>query len=362
MDSRAGRRRDRVRAGKLMRTRLHASINQLLIVMLVLSWACKGALPIPPKTVHSTVSATVGFFRHEATNHHDQTTLEALCRELRFSVAPWTSEFVNDEANWFDEKGQRKLDIFIVPGGDSYRWFEKKIDGSFGIGINEKGCRNIVKFIESGGSCIGICHVGPALFARTWIWKGLTGKMVEDGMKWGPYVHSGPGGMLNVYGVTAIFKGTVMGPQESNIPYPRVRFLPIELNQENPIVKKARLPHAVHLMVAGGSSQIPTPSQPIEVIGWFPNGTAAISVLKHGNGHLYMVAPHPNITLENGRDQIRNLISGKYARMMGLNDQQINEAVSILNREGDRDGPTPDLMLMKAILVDAAERATLPGK
>ena len=347
-----------------MKTRLHASKNLLLIVMLILSWACKGPSPTPPKAVPSTAAATatVAFFRHEATNHHDQTTLEALCRDLGFSVATWTSEFVNDETNWFDEKGQRKLDIFIVPGGDSYRWFEKKVDGSFGIGINEKGCRNIVKFIESGGSCIGICHVGPEFFARTFIWKGLTGKMIEDGMRWEPYIHSGPGGMLRVYGVTAIFKGAVIGPQESNIPYPRVRFLPIKLNQENSIVKRAKLLGTVYLLVAGGSSQIPAPFQPIEVIGWFPNGTAAMSVLKQGNGHLYMVAPHPNITLENGRDWIRDVISGKYPRRNGLDDQQINEAVSILKREGDRDGPTPDLMLTKAILMDAAERATLPAK
>jgi hypothetical protein len=269
---------------------------------------------------------------------------------------------MNDEANWFDERGQRRLDILIIPGGDGYKWFEKKPDGSIGIGINEKGCQNIVKFIEKGGSCISICHVGPELFARTWIWKGLTGKMIEEGMKWGPYIHSGLGGMLRVYNVTAIFKGVVMGPQESNIPYPRVRFLPIKLNQENSIFKKAKLPHTVYLLVVGGSSQIPTTFQPIEVIGWFPNGTAAISVLKHGNGHLYMVAPHPNITLENGRDWVRDTISGKYPKKNGLDDQQINEAVSILKKEGDPDGPVPDLMLTKGILMDAAERATLPVK
>jgi hypothetical protein len=310
----------------------------------------------------AAATATIAFFRHEATNHHDQVTLEPLCRELGFSVAIWTSQFVNDEANWFDERGQRRLDIFIIPGGDNYKWFEKKLDGSFGIGINAKGCQNIVKFIEQGGSCISICHVGPALFAQTRIWKGLTGKMIEAGMKWGPFISSGPGAMLGVYNVTPIFKGALMGPQESNIPYPRIRFLPIKLNQENPIVKKAKLPDTAYLLVTGGSSQIPHSSQPIEVIGWFPNGTAAISVLKHGNGHLYMVAPHPNITLENGRDWIRNTISGKYAGRHGLDDQQINEAVSILQREGDPDGPAPDLMLTKAILLDAAERATLPVK
>ena len=345
-----------------MRTRLSVSRSLLLIVTLVLSWAWKGSSPTPTETLPSAAAATVAFFRHAATNHHDQTTLEALCRELGLSVATWTSQFMNEEANWFDERGQRRLDILVIPGGDGYKWFEKKPDGSIGTGINEKGCQNIVKFIEKGGSCIGICHVGPELFARTWIWKGLPGKMIEEGMRWGPYIHSGPGGMLRVYGVTAIFKGVVMGPQESNIPYPRVRFLPIKLNQENPIVKRAKLPHTVYLLVVGGSSQIPAVFQPIEVIGWFPNGTAAISVLKHGSGHLYMVAPHPNITLENGKDWIRDTISGKYPRMMGLDDQQINEAVSILKREGDPDGPAPDLMLTKAILMDAAERATLPVK
>jgi len=344
-----------------MKTRLLQSMR-LLFVMLVLFWACKGPLPTPTKTVPSKAATTVAFFQNEGTNPQDQITLEPLCKELGFSVATWTSQFVNDEANWFDEKGQRKLDIFVVPGGDSYKWFEKKLDGSFGIGINENGCRNIVRFIESGGSCISICHVGPALFARTWIWRGLTGRMIEAGMKWGPYISSGRGGMFQVYGVNPIFWGTVMGPQESNIPYPRIRFLPIKLNQENFVVKRAKLPDTVYLMVAGGGSLMPDPSQQIEVIGWFPNATAAIAVLKHGNGHLFMVAPHPNITLENSRDWIRDGISGKYARRVGLNDRQINEAVSILNKEGDPDGPAPDLMLMRAILMDAAERAILSAK
>jgi hypothetical protein len=74
-----------------------------------------------------------------------------------------------------------------------------------------------------------------------------------------------------------------------------------------------------------------------------------------------MVAPHPNLTFENSRDWMRNMVSGKYARKWGLDDQQINEALSILDKEGDPDGPAPDLTLMKAILVDAAERAT-PAK
>jgi hypothetical protein len=171
-----------------MKTRLHAPINLLLIVMLVLSWA-----------VPST-AATVAFFRHEATNHQDQTTLEPLCKELGFSVAIWTAPFVNDETNWFDEKGHRKLDIFIVPGGDSYKWFEKKVDGSLGIGINKKGCENIIRFMEQGGSCIGICYVGPELFAQTAIWKGLTGGMVERGKKWPKWwqlpTSTHPGAML----------------------------------------------------------------------------------------------------------------------------------------------------------------------
>jgi hypothetical protein len=338
------------------------SFRQAIILsstMALLFWACEGPLPVSTKIVPSSGTTTVAFFQNDGTNRRDQITIEALCRELGFSFAAWTARFVNDEENWFDERGHRKLDIFVVPGGDSYKWFERKMDGSLGVGINENGCRNIVRFIQSGGSCISICHVGPALFAKTVIWTGLTGRMIEAGMKWKPHVSNLRGGMFRVYGINPIFLGTVKGPQESNSPYPRVRFLPVKLNQENSLVKRAKLPDTVYLMVAGGGSLIPDPAQPIEVIGWFPNETAAIAVLKHGNGHLFMVAPHPNITLDNSRDWMRQSLLGTYARNMGLNDRQINEAISILAKEGDPDGAAPDLTLMRAIFMDAAQRAAL---
>jgi hypothetical protein len=164
--------------------------------------------------------------------------------------------------------------------------------------------------------------------------------------------------MVWYYGGRPIFKGTVRGPQESNMPYPRIRFLPIKLNRENPIIKKTALPDTVYLSVWGGGSLMPDPDQPMEVIGWFPNETVAIGVVRYGDGHLYMVAPHPSITLENSLPHVKRLLSGPYAKEWGVSDEQVKEALSILEREGDPDGPTPDLTLMTAILRDAAARAS----
>jgi glutamine amidotransferase-like uncharacterized protein len=330
----------------------------LLVITLFFSLACVGPSPAQ-KPVPAPTATRVAFFQHRGINQQDQITIEPLCKELGGSVEIVNYKFVNDETKWFDEKGQRKFDIFILPGGDSWLWFEKIHGVSTGVGIDERGCQNIKKFIRNGGSCIGFCFVGPEFFARTSIWTGLTGKQVDAGVKWAPFVNRMPGVMLRVYGIEPIFRGTVMGPQESNLPYPRARFLSIRLDMENSIVKKAKLADTVYLFVAGGGSLIPHVDQQImEVVGWFPNGTAAIAIVKYGNGHLYMVAPHPNITLGNSSDWIKGLIAGKVPRRFGLNDQQINEAVSILDKEGDLDGPAPDLMLTKAILKDAAERAS----
>ncbi|MCK4222456.1 MAG: hypothetical protein KAX25_06235, partial [Dehalococcoidia bacterium] len=162
------------------------------------------------------------------------------------------------------------------------------------------------------------------------------------------------------YGAEPIFRGTVKGPQESNLPHPLTRFLPIKLNMENSIVKKANLANMVYLCTIGSGSLIPNPDQAMEVIGWFPNGTAAMAIVKYGDGHLYMIAPHPSMTLENSCDVIRKKTMGSNARRWGWSEEQIKEAQSALDKEGDPDGPEPDLILMKAILKDAADRASTP--
>ena len=114
---------------------------------------------------------------------------------------------------------------------------------------------------------------------------------------------------------------------------PRIRFLPIKLNKGNPIIEKAALPDTLHLSVVGGGSLIPDRDQTMEVIGWFPNGTVAIGVVRYGDGHLYMVAPHPSITLENSGAFMKRLVSGPYARAWGVTEEQVSEALSILDEE-----------------------------
>jgi len=51
-----------------------------------------------------------------------------VCRELGFSFETSDYRFVNDEANWFDEKDQRKFHIIIFPGGHSREWFKETIN------------------------------------------------------------------------------------------------------------------------------------------------------------------------------------------------------------------------------------------
>lgn len=314
-------------------------------------------LRVKEKPVPAPKEARVVFFVHvRGTNEQDRRTIEQLCNELGFSFETRDYRFVNNEAKWFDEEGQRKFDIFIIPGGENWSRFEKTSET--GTGIDDRGCQNIRKFIDRGGSCITICASGCAVFAETQEWIGLTLKQAEAGVKWARFVHKWQGVMVKLYGIEPIFKGKVRGPQESNLPYPRVRFLPIRLNMENSLVKDAGLPDTVYLHVAGGASLIPNPDQAMEEIGWFPNGTAAIAMVKYGDGCLYMLAPHPNLTLENSFDYTMWEISGDYPRTWGLSDKDIEEAVSILENEGDADGPDPDLILMKAILKDASDRAS----
>ena len=316
--------------------------------------------PAPAPVPAPTQTRVVFFVREEVmgTNPQDRVTMGQLCSDLGFSFERGDYRFVNNEANWFDEGGQRKFDIFILPGGEEERWFEK----SYGTGIDERGCQNITNFLAEGGSCITVCFCGASVFAETAEWIGVTLRQARAVVEWAPFVHKSQGGMVKWCGIEPIFKGTIRGPQESNLPYPRIRFLPIKLNMESPVVKEAKLPEKVYVLVTGGGSLIPNADQPMEVIGSFPNEKAAIAIVRYGDGHLYMVSPHPNLTLENSGDWTRRFLAGNYPRMYGLSDGQINEAVAILDKEGDPDGPEPDLLLMKAILKDAADRASAPAK
>lgn len=310
--------------------------------------------PTPPPTPEATPIRVI-FFGQRYCDPHDRVTMGQVCREMGFSFERRNYRFVNDEANWFDEKEQRKFHIIIFPGGHSRWWFEKARPG----GINEKGCENIRKFISKGGSCWAICYTGNAVFAKTMEFRGFTKEQTQAGIKLTPVVHKNPGWMLTYYGGEPVFTGTVRGPQETNWPYPRVRFLPIRLNMEHPIVKGAKLQETVYLSTVASPSLIPNPDQSMEVIGWFPNGDAAIGIIKYGDGHLYMVPPHVSQTFKSVLElYIRRWEAIRYFDQQGISEEIFNEGKAILMNEGDPDGSEPDLALAKALLNDAAGRAS----
>ncbi len=308
-------------------------------------------VPTPTPTPTPQKPIRVVFFGNPDADPVDQLTMGEVSKELGFSYETRDYRFVNNDAVWFDDRGQRRFHIIIFPGGHSEKWFEKEA----GSGINENGVENIRKFISKGGSVWAICYSGNSVFAETAVFVGFMGTTQTVTV---------PGRIVKFYGGDPIFKGTVIGPQESNRPYPRVRFLPIKLNMENPIVKKAKLPEKVYLSTVASPSLIPQSGQSMEVIGWFPSGDAAIAILKYGGGHLYMVPPHVSQTLEivlNGPDPanyIRRWEEVEYCKQMGVTKEKFNEGKQILIAEGDPDGSGPDRILAKALLRDAANRAS----
>jgi hypothetical protein len=302
----------------------------------------KEITPTPAQT-------TVIFFGNPRADPVDRLTMGEFCKELGFSFETRDYRFVNDETKWFDTNGQRRFHIIIFPGGHSTKWFEKEV----GSGINESGCQNIKKFISKGGSCWAICFSGNSVFAKTAVFVGFMGTNQTIQI---------PGRMVKYCGGTPIFKGKVVGPQKSNRPYPRIRFLPIKLNMKNRIVKEAKLPEKVYLSTVASPSLIPNRDQSMEVIGWFPNGDVAIAIVKYGEGHLYMVPPHVSQTLETVLDGEANYIKRweaiAYYKKMGISKKKFDEGKQLLITEGDADGSGPDRILARELLRDAANKAS----
>jgi hypothetical protein len=303
-------------------------------------------------------------FRHENTGR-DILTILPFCAELGFYATWGDYSFINNRPNFFDKEGRRKFDLLFFAGGESDLYFSRSIMPGVkgaGPGIDESGYRNIQEFLMKGGSCIASCISGPAMFAETIEWIGIGLDEAQTGKQWVPRMNRRAGHMSRLYDVKPLFRGTVRGPQETNQPYPLTRFLPIKLNMEALLVKKTHLPETVYLCIIGSGSLIPNRDAPMEVIGWFPNGTAAMGIVKYGEGHLYLIAPHPSMTMENSGGHIRNQTMGTHAKRWGWTEYEIKKAQALLDREGDPDGPDPDSILMKAILQDAAERALNKGK
>jgi glutamine amidotransferase-like uncharacterized protein len=285
-------------------------------------------------------------------NYQDIQSYVEISKELGLTIKIVDYKFINNRESFFEKDGLRKIKVLIFTGGEPYRWFETK--GT--PGINCKGVKNVLSFIENGGSVITICWCGASLFATD---SEFDHHLTGLGLQQEKQYKYRPGAFKQFCGVCA-FKGTIRGPQETNKPYPKTRFLPIKMNQENEIVQEAKLPPVIYQLVTGGGSILPEKGQPLDVVGWFPNGTAAIGIVPYGKGRIIMSNPHPNITRERAWKWFKNpnAIFGEYAKQRGWTEEMIAEQLKLLETEGDPDGPEPDWALSKAMLFYAYKKAS----
>jgi glutamine amidotransferase-like uncharacterized protein len=280
--------------------------------------------------------------------------------EIAFEHGLTTKEvsygFINKRASFFDDSGRRKFHVLIIPGGDEPWWFESKPTGPRGAGINCQGVNNILEFVKSGGSIIAICHCGPSLFSKIKEWRSPGYRLSQQGL-WDLKVrHVDKGWFRRLCGVYP-FEGTVIGPLESNSPYPKAGFLPIKLNPENEIVQMGNLPPVIYMLVAGAGPIVPDEGQPFDVVGWFQDGTAAIGVVPYGSGVIIMCGPHPNITGERAERMREAMMCGTYGRWIGLTKKMIEDNWKIIRTNPDPDGPKADRALAKAMLSYAYKKA-----
>ncbi len=277
---------------------------------------------------------------------------------LSYELADYS--FINNSKSFFDENGQRKSSVLIIPGGIPQFWFMKPCNGQK---LECTGVDNILRFMESGGSVITICYCGSALFVKKTEYLCSMIRDIHRGKYDEYYPHRRPGLFRSRCGAYT-FDGTLRGPQESNMnkveglpPYPRFTVLPIRMNPENYIVRKGELPEVVHQVVVGGGSILPEENQPLDVVGWYPNGTAAIAIAPYGRGHLIMSNPHPNIT----GAYIERLFSKSmeiHTKNWGWTDEQIAKGKKVFaDAHKDPDGPEPDWALAKSMLSYAFEKA-----
>jgi len=292
-------------------------------------------------------------------NGLDIRSYEKIAKEFGLSTSRGDYSFINKRASFFDKNGQRRFAVLIIPGGIPWYWFKT---GPEKDGMDCRGVENILSFVESGGSVICICYCGSMLFVTDLEMLCSTMKEIKQGKFDEYYVHRGVGLFKQHCGVYAV-KATLRGPQESNMqkvpglpPYPRITFLPIKMNLEHEIVREANLPSVIHQVVVGGGSIIPDKGQPLDVVGWYPNGTAAIGIAPYGKGRIIMSNPHPNIT---GRmaEFFKKIVMTTHARNWKWTEEMIAEGQKLIQDVHDPDGPRPDWTLAKAMLSYAYEKA-----
>jgi hypothetical protein len=122
------------------------------------------------------------------------------------------------------------------------------------------------------------------------------------------------------------------------------------MNSENEIVREAKLPSVIYIMVTGVGSIIPDKGQSLDVVAWFPNGTAAIGIVPYGLGRIILSGPHPNWTGQKAEKFREGMMCGDYARWCGLTWEMIRNNRKIIQSNPDPDGPEPDWALAKAML------------
>jgi glutamine amidotransferase-like uncharacterized protein len=328
-------------------------ISILSISLLILSGATDNTLQTSPKEfpIAPQKEEVILFYPGEYGNLLDIESYRQISSELGFSHRVVNHKFINDRKSFFDDAERRTFKVLIFPGGEPYRWFEQTV----GEGINCRGVENVLNFIKRGGSVIAICICGPSLFSTEYHWLNPNLEESQQG-KW-DRSHLEAGFFKRFCGVYA-FKGALRGPQETNRPYPKTRFLPIKMNPENEIVREATLPPIIYQVVVGGGSIIPDKGQSLDVVGWFPNGTAAIGVVPYGKGKIIMSNPHPNITGAMAWKWFPNGVLGVHAKRFGWTDKMIAEGLNLIRTEGDPDGPEPDWALAKAMLSYAYKEAS----
>lgn len=287
-------------------------------------------------------------------NFQDVKSYKTFATELGLISKEVNHGFINQRGAFFDQKGNRKIKVLILPGGEPYRWFEE----AMGEGLNCQGVKNIVDFIEAGGSVVALCVCGSSLFATYYERFGPNMEEARRG-EWDKIDRLRRNrGYFYRFCALNPFKGTVRGPQETNHPYPKTHFLPIKMNPGNEIVREANLPSTIYQIVTGGGSLIPDPGQNLEVVGWYPNGTVAIGIVSYGKGKIILSNPHPNISGQTGMEWVVDAVYGDNARRWGWTERMITEARELIQTEGDPDGPEPDWALAKAMLSYAYKKAS----
>lgn len=285
----------------------------------------------------------------------DIITYERIAKEIGLKSKRVNHDFINEKKSFFHENGDLKIKVLVIPGCKFEGLFGPRTEGPLGPrfqgGINCIDIRNIFDFVRAGGSVIGLCWIGSAIFSSDS--ELLQPSLMEAKLGLWDRTHKGPGPFYRRCGLYA-FKGLVKGPQETNRPYPKQRFLPITMNMENEIVKSYSLPPVIYQTVVGGGSIFPSEGQELDVVGWYANGKIAIGIVPYGKGHIIMSNPHPNITK---KDQ---WIEGweRHARELFWTEDMISKEKAIMKNLMDPDGPEADLSLAKAMLSYAHKKAS----